>query len=392
MNTSKIVLRNAILVDGSGEAARPADVAVEGDSIAAVGDGLRGYREIDCSDLVIAPGFIDTHSHSDLRVFTEPLLPMKIRQGITLEVLGQDGISVAPVRPKDIGDTRRALSGLLGDLPEEEWRWEKVRDYLKSLEEAKPVLNLAYLVPHGTLRTYVMGRENRKPTPAELEKMSAELARGLEEGALGMSTGLIYPPCCYADTDELVAMGQVLAPRRAPMVAHMRSESDLIERAIDEMVEVGLRSRCPVQHLSSENCRARELLSGNGDRRAHRRSPRSRRIRHRRSVLLRRRLDAPGRDSATLGARRGTREDTRKTSRSDLPGEVAPRHREEGPSRTGIPFGSGRARRASLSAASPAADIPSCSGRTSPRRRNKPGRSHWNSPSICWKAKHWGSA
>ena len=260
MNTSKIVLRNAILVDGSGEAARPADVAVEGDSIAAVGDGLRGYREIDCSDLVIAPGFIDTHSHSDLRVFTEPLLPMKIRQGITLEVLGQDGISVAPVRPKDIGDTRRALSGLLGDLPEEEWRWEKVRDYLKSLEEAKPVLNLAYLVPHGTLRTYVMGRENRKPTPAELEKMSAELARGLEEGALGMSTGLIYPPCCYADTDELVAMGQVLAPRRAPMVAHMRSESDLIERAIDEMVEVGLRSRCPV-HISHLKIAGRENFS-----------------------------------------------------------------------------------------------------------------------------------
>ncbi|HEX9726147.1 MAG TPA: D-aminoacylase [Vicinamibacteria bacterium] len=257
MSTYEIVLRNGMLVDGSGEAPRPADVAVDGTSIAAVDDGLRGHREIDCSDLVIAPGFIDTHSHSDLRVFTEPLLPMKIRQGITLEVLGQDGISVAPVRSHHIDDTRRALSGLLGSLPKEEWRWERVRDYLKCLEAAKPVLNLAYLVPHGTLRTYVMGRDNRKPTPAEIGKMTAELARALEEGALGMSTGLIYPPCCFADTDELVALGQVLAPRRAPLVAHMRSESDLIERAIDEMMEVGLRSRCPV-HISHLKIAGRE--------------------------------------------------------------------------------------------------------------------------------------
>jgi len=260
MSTFQIVFRNGLLVDGTGDAPRPADVAVEGESIASVGDGLRGNREIDCSDLVIAPGFIDTHSHSDLRVFHEPLLPMKIRQGITLEVLGQDGISVAPVRAHDIGEARSTLSGLLGDLPEEEWRWEGVRDYLKCLETAKPALNLAYLIPHGTLRAYVMGRENRKPSPAEKEKMRTELARALEEGALGMSTGLIYPPCCYADTDELVSLGEVLAPRRAPLVAHMRSESDRIERAIDELMEVGLRSRCPV-HISHLKIAGRENFS-----------------------------------------------------------------------------------------------------------------------------------
>jgi len=260
MSAYPIVFRDGTLVDGSGAAARAADVAVEGESIAAIGEGLRGRREIDCSHLVIAPGFIDTHSHSDLRVLTEPLLPMKLRQGITLEVLGQDGISVAPVRPHHIPETRQALSGLLGDLPEEQWRWERVRDYLKVLEQCRPALHLAYLVPHGTLRAYVMGRENRKPTPAELQRMRAELARGLDEGALGLSTGLIYPPCCYSDTDELVALGQVLAPRKAPLVAHMRSESDLIERAIDEMMEVGLRSRCPV-HISHFKIAGRENFS-----------------------------------------------------------------------------------------------------------------------------------
>jgi N-acyl-D-amino-acid deacylase len=249
MSEYEIVLRSGTLVDGTGAEERLADVAIDGETIVAIGEGLRGHREIDCSDLVVAPGFIDTHSHSDLRVLTEPLLPMKLRQGITLEILGQDGISVAPLRPNHIPDTRRALAGLLGDLPEEEWRWERVRQYLKALEEGRPALNLAYLVPHGTLRTYVMGPENRKPSPAELVKMKAELARSLDEGALGLSTGLIYPPCCYSDTDELVALGGVLAPRKAPLVVHMRSESDLIERAIDEMMEVGLRSRCPV-HIS----------------------------------------------------------------------------------------------------------------------------------------------
>jgi N-acyl-D-amino-acid deacylase len=260
MSAYSVVFRHGILVDGSGGEARAADVAVEGDSVAAIGEDLAGRREVDCSDLVIAPGFIDTHSHSDLRVLSEPLLPMKLRQGITLEVLGQDGISVAPVRPHDLGETRRALAGLLGDHPEEAWSWERVRDYLKVLEAARPAISLAYLVPHGTLRAYVMGRDNRAPTRSELQKMTAELGRGLEEGALGLSTGLIYPPCCYADTDELVALGQVLAPRKAPLVAHMRSESDLIERAIDEMMEVGLRSRCPV-HISHFKIAGKENFS-----------------------------------------------------------------------------------------------------------------------------------
>ena len=260
MSDHEIVFRGGTLVDGTGAKERVADVAVDADTIVAIGEGLRGRREIDCTDLVIAPGFIDTHSHSDLKVLTEPLLPMKLRQGITLEVLGQDGISVAPLRPTHIPDTRRQLAGLLGDLPEEEWSWERVRDYLKVIEDNRPAVNVAYLVPHGTLRTYVMGSENRKPSPAELVRLKAELGRGLDEGALGLSTGLIYPPCCYSETDELVALGTVLAPRKAPLVVHMRSESDFIERAIDEMMEVGLRSRCPI-HISHFKIAGRDNFS-----------------------------------------------------------------------------------------------------------------------------------
>ena len=260
MSDYDIVFRGGTLVDGTGAKERLEDVAIDADTIVTIGEDLRGRREIDCTDLIVAPGFIDTHSHSDLQVLTQPLLPMKLRQGITLEVLGQDGISVAPLRPNHIPDTRRQLAGLLGHLPEEEWRWERVRDYLKALEDSRPAINLAYLVPHGTLRTYVMGPEDRKPSPAELVKLTTELRRGLDEGALGLSTGLIYPPCCYSETDELVALGGVLAPRKAPLVVHMRSESDLIERAIDEIMEVGLRSRCPV-HISHFKIAGRDNFS-----------------------------------------------------------------------------------------------------------------------------------
>lgn len=244
-----LVLRGGTLVDGSGGPQRRADVGVAGDRIAAVGDGLRGRQELDCGGLVVAPGFIDTHSHSDLRLLVEPQLPMKLLQGVTLEVLGQDGISVAPMRKERVDEARRSLAGLLGNPREAGWRWESVGDYLAALAEVRPAPNVSYLVPHGTLRAWVMGAEDRAPTPGELDAMCQALERGLGEGALGMSTGLIYPPCCYAKTDELVALGRVLAKYRAPLVVHMRSESDEILAAVDEMMEVGGRSGCPV-HIS----------------------------------------------------------------------------------------------------------------------------------------------
>jgi N-acyl-D-amino-acid deacylase len=198
-----IVLRGGTLVDGTGAAAERADLGLDGDRIADVvpsssGRGLRGHIEIDCGGLVVAPGFLDTHSHSDLYVFAEPDLAMKIRQGVTTEVLGQDGISVAPVRREHISVTRRFLAGLDGDPREAPWSWSTVGEYLAALERARPAPDLAYLVPHGAIRTFAMGPDDRDPTSAELATMVRELERGLADGAFGMSTGLIYPPCCYA--------------------------------------------------------------------------------------------------------------------------------------------------------------------------------------------------
>jgi N-acyl-D-amino-acid deacylase len=242
-----VVLKGGTLLDGSGAPPLRADVALEGARIAGVGANLAGDA-VDCAGMVVAPGFIDTHSHSDLKVLADPTLPMKVRQGITLEVLGQDGISVAPVREEERPAWRQKLAGLLGDFGVE-WDWSSVADYLGRLQAARPAPDLAYLAPHGALRQYVVGGEDRRATTTELETMRVLLRTALDQGARGMSTGLIYPPCCYADTDELISLGRVLAEAERPLVVHMRSESDRIQEAIREMVRVAGESGCNV-HIS----------------------------------------------------------------------------------------------------------------------------------------------
>jgi N-acyl-D-amino-acid deacylase len=219
-------------------------------------------RVIEADGLHVAPVFIDTHSHSDLRVLVEPDLPMKVMQGITLDVLGQDGISVAPVRDEDVEKVRKQLAGLLGD-PDVERQWRSVADYLSLLDRGAG-LNLAYLVPHGAVRAGAMGLGARKPEPAELERMVALVEQAMAEGALGLSTGLIYPPCCYGETDELVALCTAVARRNGVFVVHMRSESDHILAALDEMIDVGRRSGVHV-HISHFKVAGRDNWARVGD-------------------------------------------------------------------------------------------------------------------------------
>jgi N-acyl-D-amino-acid deacylase len=261
MKTPELILKNGLVADGTGRGLYPADVAIRRNYILAIEtpNSLQAMEELNCKGLVIAPGFIDTHSHSDLRVLMEPELPMKIRQGITLEVFGQDGISVAPIRTADQPQVARSLAGLDGDLGRA-WDWQSVAEYLAAIERAKPAIDCAYLIPHGAVRLSVMGMEDRQAQPDEIAAMQELIRQSMREGALGLSTGLIYPPCCFADTTELIELCRAVAEFDGIFVSHMRSESDYIEDAIAEMIEVGKQSGVRV-HISHFKIAGRENWS-----------------------------------------------------------------------------------------------------------------------------------
>lgn len=258
MKTPDLILKNGLVADGTGRGLYQADVAIRRNYILGIDapNSLHAMEELDCKGLVIAPGFIDTHSHSDLRVLMEPELPMKIRQGITLEVFGQDGISVAPTRTADQPAVARSLAGLDGDLGRA-WDWQSVAEYLSAIERARPAIDCAYLIPHGAIRLAVMGMEDRQARPEEILAMQELIRQSMREGALGLSTGLIYPPCCFADTSELIELCRAVVEFDGIFVSHMRSESDYIEDGIAEMIEVGKQSGVRV-HISHFKIAGRE--------------------------------------------------------------------------------------------------------------------------------------
>jgi N-acyl-D-amino-acid deacylase len=216
-----LILRNGRVVDGTGNPWYLGDVAVKDGRIAAVGRlEPDAVKVIDAEGLVISPGFIDTHSHSDLMLMVEPYAKQKIMQGVTTEIVGQDGLGEAPLRDDVVDEWRKYLSGLNGD-PAIDWGWRSLGEYLDRLEAAKPSINVATLVGHGNVRLLAVGMENRKPTKRELEEMKELVISAMKEGAYGMSTGLIYPPCVYADTLELTELCKVVAEQGGVFVVHM---------------------------------------------------------------------------------------------------------------------------------------------------------------------------
>ena len=248
----KILIQGASVVDGSGGKPFVADVAVVGDFIAEIGRipvGAGSFtRVIDARGLTLTPGFIDMHSHSDLMQLVKPEASAKIRQGITTELLGQDGLGLAPLPEGQVDAYRRQVSGLLGD-PDLEWSWRTLPEYMARLEQSGTATNLAILLSHGPLRMMVAGMEERVLTPAEIDRMCALTVSGLDDGAFGLSTGLIYPPCISADTAELLALTAAVAKTGGIFVVHVRNERGLVRESISEIFDIAGKTGV-IPHIS----------------------------------------------------------------------------------------------------------------------------------------------
>ncbi|GMO49550.1 MAG: D-aminoacylase [Treponemataceae bacterium] len=252
----KTVIKNGLVIDGSGGKSYNADVLLNEDKIEKIGtiSDTAGMEVIDAAGLAVAPGFIDTHSHSDLQILVNPEILPKVMQGITTEVLGQDGISMAPLPQRYISPWRKNLAGLDGDSDAVNWEFRDTAGYLKLVENAVPGLNECYLVPHGNVRMEAMGLDNRQPDAAELQAMKDITRREMEAGAIGLSTGLIYMPCAYSEPKEIIEMCKVVAEYDGVFVIHQRSEADTILDSMEEVLTIGRESGVKVHYSHFKVC------------------------------------------------------------------------------------------------------------------------------------------
>ncbi len=243
----ELIIKNGKIIDGSGNPWLAADVAIADGKIVGIGQlgDSQADQIIDAGKKFVCPGFVDGHSHSDLFILDNPRAEQKIMQGITTENMGLDGMSVAPILKKDIAGWRRHLAGLAGD-PDVDWSWQSVADYLDAIDRRKVATNVCSYVGLGTIRLMVMGMDGRLSTTDEIQQMKRIAAEAMEQGARGISAGLIYPPSQYQSLDEIVEIAKVVRRYDGIFDVHMRSESDGIVGAIDEVLEIGRRSEIPV--------------------------------------------------------------------------------------------------------------------------------------------------
>ena len=260
-----LILRGGRVIDGSGAPARRADLAVEGARIAAVGDlgGWRAEEEIDAGGCVVAPGFIDVHTHDDRAALATPAMDFKVSQGVTTVIAGNCGISLAPFRPGETLPEPIELLGAPADF------FPTVGAYRAAFEGAPPALNLGLLTGHGVLRIEALGADYERPAgPAEIAAMGARLAEALAEGSLGLSSGLDYPNSNAASTEEVVALAQYISDAPGALyVSHIRDEGDAVMTALEEAFAIGRGAGLPVV-ISHHKCagpknygRSRETLA-----------------------------------------------------------------------------------------------------------------------------------
>ena len=218
---------------------------VEIEAIAPAGT-LKGIKTIDAAGRYISPGFIDIHTHSDLSILINPCAESAVRQGVTTHVIGNCGLSPAPINDDHLFDMRQYW-GSISDQPEVKWGWRAFDQYLQAIERSGTAINIASLAGHCALRISVMGLEDRLPSASELERMKELLSEAMRSGAFGLSTGLVYPPGCFSNTQELVALSRVVSQYHGLYASHIRGERETILDAIAEAIFIGKEANIPVQ-------------------------------------------------------------------------------------------------------------------------------------------------
>lgn len=263
IHRADVVLRGGHIIDGSGQPAFAADVALSGDSIVAIGNLAKfsAERIIDVSGLVIAPGFIDVHTHDDLICITQPEMTPKISQGVTTLIVGNCGISAAPLRFRD---SVKEPFNLLGQL--DDFAYDTFASYRQAIEAVSPRVNVAALVGHSTLRVRCVKDLSRPATASEREQMNVLLRQALDEGAVGMSSGVFYGPAQAADAQELSVLAETVSEAGGVYTAHLRDELEGIVESLEEGFAVTKPRQTPfiVSHLKCAGVRnwgrAGELL------------------------------------------------------------------------------------------------------------------------------------
>jgi N-acyl-D-amino-acid deacylase len=246
-----IIIKNGLIIDGTGAAPYEADLALKGSKICDVGQlsHTAGAVAIDAGGCAVAPGFIDMHSHADFSLPVHPTADSLLHQGITSAVVGQCGLSPAPL----LAETRREVIGALGgffsgvarSLPWNEW--SSFAEYLAFLSHRSMSLNVLPLVGQGVIRASVMGFCEGRANKDQMDKMKAELSNALDQGAIGLSTGLIYPPGSFTSTEELIELTKIVGDRNGFYFSHIRGEGDTLLEAVEEAIRIGRETGASVQ-------------------------------------------------------------------------------------------------------------------------------------------------